>query len=174
MRRRVVGLLRRINCNRLPQIPAQGLQCHARQLTVIGVSEAWGRRNVSEERAAGLVDKRLGERVRRRRLEIGMSQEKLADLLGVTFQQVQKYEKGVNRIAASRLLSIAQALEVPVASLFENLLDAAVGDAINRGIDKALTNPDVIDLVMVYDRIENVKIRRRVLELVREMADAEN
>src|SRR5690606_1334161 len=63
-------------------------------------SFAAGGQNVSDERAVGAVDRKLGERVRARRLEIGMSQERLAELLGVTFQQVQKYEKGVNRMAA--------------------------------------------------------------------------
>ena len=67
---------------------------------------------MSDERAANAVDKKVGQRVRSRRLEIGMSQERLAELLGVTFQQVQKYEKGVNRIAVGRLLDIATALEI--------------------------------------------------------------
>lgn len=67
------------------------------------------------ERAAGELDRKLGERVRARRHAIGMSQERLADLVGITFQQVQKYEMGFNRIAASRLIDIAVALETPVA-----------------------------------------------------------
>ncbi len=74
---------------------------------------AAGTKNMNDERAANAVDRRLGQRVRTRRLEIGMSQEKLAETLGVTFQQVQKYEKGVNRIAASRLFDIAASLRCP-------------------------------------------------------------
>lgn len=76
---------------------------------------------MSDERSANAIDLRLGQRVRGRRLEIGMSQERLADLLGVTFQQVQKYEKGVNRIAASRLYDICIALETTVARMFEGI-----------------------------------------------------
>lgn len=76
---------------------------------------------MTEERAANAVDRKIGQKVRSRRLEIGMSQEKLAELIGVTFQQVQKYEKGVNRIAASRLFDISLALDLPVSRFFENL-----------------------------------------------------
>ena len=80
---------------------------------------------MNDERAANAVDRKLGQRVRSRRLEIGMSQERLAELLGVTFQQVQKYEKGVNRIAASRLFDISAALDVPVGRFFENIVPRA-------------------------------------------------
>lgn len=76
---------------------------------------------MKDGRSANVVDQKLGERVRSRRLEIGMSQERLADIIGVTFQQVQKYEKGVNRIAASRLFEISVALDWPVSRFFENL-----------------------------------------------------
>lgn len=76
---------------------------------------------MNDERAANAVDRKVGQKVRSRRLEIGMSQEKLAELLGVTFQQVQKYEKGVNRIAVSRLWDISVALEMPVSRFFEGV-----------------------------------------------------
>lgn len=69
-------------------------------------------------RSATAIDRGIGERIRARRLEIGMSQEKLADAIGVTFQQVQKYEKGVNRVAASTLFAIAQALGAKLVSFF--------------------------------------------------------
>ena len=69
-------------------------------------------------REANSLDRKIGAKVRERRRDIGMSQEKLAELLGVTFQQVQKYEKGKNRIAASRLWDIARALLLPVARFF--------------------------------------------------------
>lgn len=72
-------------------------------------------------REANAIDRKLGERVRARRLSVGMSQERLAEALGITFQQVQKYEKGVNRIAASRLLYIATALDWPVAKFYRGL-----------------------------------------------------
>lgn len=76
---------------------------------------------MSDEREANAIDRKIGGKVRTRRLEIGMSQERLAALLGITFQQVQKYEKGINRIAASRLWDISQALDLPVAKFFEGL-----------------------------------------------------
>ncbi len=74
-------------------------------------------RMADNPRAAGPVDKKIGVRIRARRLEIGMSQEALASKLGITFQQVQKYEKGVNRVAAPTLLDLAEALQVPVMAL---------------------------------------------------------
>jgi transcriptional regulator with XRE-family HTH domain len=67
------------------------------------------------------VDAHIGRRVRARRLEVGMSQEQLADLLGVTFQQIQKYEKGVNRVAASRLYDMTNALDVEITYFFAGL-----------------------------------------------------
>jgi transcriptional regulator with XRE-family HTH domain len=72
----------------------------------------------SKPRSATAIDGVIGERIRARRLEIGMSQEKLADAIGVTFQQIQKYEKGVNRVAASTLFAIAQALDAKLVSFF--------------------------------------------------------
>lgn len=80
---------------------------------------------MTDPRAANRVDRFIGTKVRERRLEIGMSQERLAELLGVTFQQVQKYERGVNRIAASRLYDMTRALEVSIAYLFEGLAGPA-------------------------------------------------
>lgn len=73
------------------------------------------------KRTASKTDQIIGERIRLRRLEIGMSQEQLAALLGITFQQVQKYEKGVNRVSASRLLDVADVLETPVTKFYDNL-----------------------------------------------------
>ncbi len=76
----------------------------------------------NQGRAPNTIDVRIGERVRARRTALGMSQDALANRLGITFQQVQKYEKGVNRIAASRLFDIAAILETPVAYFFEGLV----------------------------------------------------
>ena len=87
---------------------------------------------MNDERAAKVIDKKVGQRVRSRRLEIGMSQEKLGEILGVTFQQVQKYEKGVNRIAVSRLFDIANALEMSAGRFFEGLEPATPGVAEGR------------------------------------------
>jgi len=127
---------------------------------------------MNDERAANAIDRKIGQRVRTRRLEIGMSQEKLADLLGVTFQQVQKYEKGVNRIAASRLYDIAAALEMPAARFFENL-SGRVGVAEGRQdfVDDVMATPEGAQLMSLFSSIKSLKVRRRVVELVKALAE---
>ena len=123
---------------------------------------------VSDERSANAVDKRIGERVRARRLAISMSQERLAELVGITFQQVQKYEKGVNRIAASRLLEICNALEIPVASLFDGIGARRSGSSASApGLDAALATPGALELVTLFAELKTPALRRQVLELVR-------
>ena len=128
---------------------------------------------MNDERAANAIDRKIGQRVRSRRLEIGMSQERLAELLGITFQQVQKYEKGVNRIAASRLFDIAGALHQPVARFFEGLASRAAGAAESRQntIDDALATPEGAQLMSVFASIRSQRVRRKVLELVRTLAE---
>jgi transcriptional regulator with XRE-family HTH domain len=130
---------------------------------------------MNDERAANAVDRRLGQRVRTRRLEIGMSQERLAELLGVTFQQVQKYEKGVNRIAASRLFDISAALDMSIARFFEGITSgrvaAGVADPADDYIHDALATPEGAQLIALFASIKNSKVRRRVLELVKALAD---
>jgi transcriptional regulator with XRE-family HTH domain len=130
---------------------------------------------MNDERAANAVDRKLGQRVRSRRLEIGMSQERLAELLGVTFQQVQKYEKGVNRIAASRLFDIAAALDVPVGRFFENLsgsrVPAGVAETRREYVDDALATPEGAQLMSLFAAIKSIKVRRRVVELVRALSE---
>lgn len=129
---------------------------------------------MSDERSANVVDQRLGQRLRARRLEIGLSQEKLADLLGLTFQQVQKYEKGVNRIAASRMLDICGALDVSISRLYEGLQSVrAPGAAEPRQdfVEDALSTPEGAQLLSLFASIESVRVRRRVVELVKVLAD---
>lgn len=129
---------------------------------------------MNDERSANSIDRKIGQRVRSRRLEIGMSQERLAELLGVTFQQVQKYEKGVNRIAASRLHDIAAALEMPAARFFEGLSPgrgAGVAEAHEDFVDDVLATPEGAQLVALFASIRSIKVRRRVIELVRALAD---
>jgi transcriptional regulator with XRE-family HTH domain len=128
---------------------------------------------MNDERAANAVDRKLGQRVRARRLEIGMSQERLAELLGVTFQQVQKYEKGVNRIAASRLFDIAGALDMTIARFFEGISGKAGGVA-ESGKDyvaDALATPEGSQLMSLFATIKSQKVRRRVVELVRALVE---
>jgi transcriptional regulator with XRE-family HTH domain len=128
---------------------------------------------MNDERAANAIDRKIGQRVRSRRLEIGMSQERLAELLGITFQQVQKYEKGVNRIAASRLFDISSALQQPVARFYEGLGSRAAGvaEARQNYIDDALATPEGAQLMSVFASIRSQRVRRKVLELVRTLAE---
>lgn len=129
---------------------------------------------MNDERAANAIDRKLGQRVRARRLEIGMSQERLAELLGVTFQQVQKYEKGVNRIAASRLFDISSALDMSVSRFFEGLtgrIASGVAEPSKDYIDDALATPEGTQLMALFASIKSVKVRRRVIELVKALVE---
>jgi transcriptional regulator with XRE-family HTH domain len=122
---------------------------------------------MNDERAATSVDLQIGLRLRARRREIGLSQEALAQRLGVTFQQVQKYEKGVNRLAAGRLLAIARIVEIPVQYFYEGLLDEAAKDA--GGIADfiaAMRNSEAQALVIAFSRISDPKVRRHLVALV--------
>ena len=129
------------------------------------------------------IDVHVGSRVRLRRMLIGMSQEKLGELLGLTFQQVQKYEKGTNRIGASRLFQISQILDVQVQFFFDDIsedLMRGFEGAYETGFQEADGSPYVMDFVSsaeglelnrCYARIESPQIRRRVLDLIRCLAD---
>lgn len=132
---------------------------------------------MSDERAANVIDVRLGQKVRARRMEAGLSQEKLAELLGVTFQQVQKYEKGINRIAASRLFQISAALEVSVAYFFEGLHPGRADGVAEEGPDgfvyDALATPEGMQMLMLFGAIRSSKLRRRVLDLLRTLTAEE-
>ena len=129
------------------------------------------------------IDIHVGSRVRLRRMMLGMSQEKLGESLGITFQQIQKYEKGTNRIGASRLQHIARVLTVPVSFFFE---DAPGGVATDPGpggmaerpsasyVVDFLSSSEGIQLNKAFIRIKDAKIRRKVIELVRALAGAED
>jgi transcriptional regulator with XRE-family HTH domain len=107
------------------------------------------------------VDSVIGARTRSRRLQLGMSQERLAELLGITFQQVQKYEKGANRISASRLVQIAKALGIEVAYFFDGLSEA------EASVESLLSTKDVVHLAQAFGQVKNQDVRRAILELVR-------
>jgi transcriptional regulator with XRE-family HTH domain len=129
---------------------------------------------MNDERSTNAVDRRLGQRVRTRRLEIGMSQERLAELLGVTFQQVQKYEKGVNRMAASRLFAISSALDMPIARFFEGIGQGRAAGVAEKGEDflhEALATPEGAQLMSMFAAIKSAKVRRRVLDLVKAITE---
>jgi transcriptional regulator with XRE-family HTH domain len=128
---------------------------------------------MNDERAANAIDRKVGQKVRARRLEIGMSQERLAELLGVTFQQVQKYEKGVNRIAVSRLWDISSALEMPVGKFFEGVGARGVAEGRQEYVDDALATPEGAQLMGLFASIKSQKLRRKVLELVKTLTEDE-
>jgi transcriptional regulator with XRE-family HTH domain len=134
---------------------------------------------MSEERLANSVDKRMGQRLKARRLELGLSQERLSEVLGITFQQIQKYEKGINRIAASRLFDISSALDVPVGYFFEGLAESgAKSTGVLREesqdfVFDALASPEGLALLKLFATIRSPKVRRRVVELVRALAEEE-
>jgi transcriptional regulator with XRE-family HTH domain len=132
----------------------------------------------TDTRGPNAVDAHVGSRVRLRRKMLSVSQESLASALGLTFQQVQKYERGSNRISASKLYQIAKTLQVPVAFFFEGLADTATGDAVdtvaanaNKVVQTFLTTPDGFELAEAFPKIGRGHLRRRVLDLVRVMAD---
>lgn len=123
------------------------------------------------------IDRHVGSRVRMRRMMLSMSQEKLGDALSLTFQQVQKYEKGANRIGASRLQQIARILQVPVSFFFEGA-PAQPEDHVS-GFEEApspsyvadfLATSDGLALTKAFVRIKNPKLRRRIVDLVEEVA----
>src|SRR5471030_744533 len=124
------------------------------------------------------IDKHVGSRVRMRRLMLDMSQEKLGSALGLTFQQVQKYEKGTNRIGASRLKHISQILQVPVSFFFEGAPNmpghAGMGEAVSPAfVNDFLATSDGLSLTKSFLKIKNAKLRRRIVELVEQMAEAQ-
>jgi transcriptional regulator with XRE-family HTH domain len=128
------------------------------------------------------VDVHVGGRVRLRRLYMDMSQNSLARAIGLTFQQIQKYERGLNRISASRLFDLARILEVPVSFFFddmpEGLAESAPRDAaetgrttgISAGLGDPLAERETIDLVRAYYAIEDRTVRRRVYEITKALA----
>jgi transcriptional regulator with XRE-family HTH domain len=132
------------------------------------------------KKAPNPIDKHVGSRVRMRRMMLGMSQEKLGDALGLTFQQVQKYEKGTNRIGASRLQQISQILQVPVAFFFEGAPDIPTAGFAENGGGEAAPSPtyvsdflatsDGLALTKAFMRIEDAKLRRRIVDLVQQIA----
>lgn len=125
------------------------------------------------------VDLHVGARVRMRRKFLGMSQEALAETIDLTFQQVQKYERGSNRISASKLYEIAKALKAPVAHFFEGYGENEGVEGFSESeseqfVHGFLMTTEGIELAEAFPRIRNPKHRRRILELVRALADDED
>lgn len=129
---------------------------------------------------ANSIDKHVGMQLRLRRGLLGMSQEKLADQVGITFQQIQKYENGANRISASRLFEFSRVLEIPVSFFFDNFgqddFRNVVGFAENdqagfEGQDDIMKRKETLELIRVYYSIENPKLRKDLFKLVKSMAE---
>jgi len=134
------------------------------------------------KKAPNPIDKHVGSRVRMRRMMLSMSQEKLGDALGLTFQQVQKYEKGTNRIGASRLQQISNILQVPIAFFFEGAPHVQsgtrherVGEAPSPAyVSDFLATSDGLALTKAFTRINDSKLRRRIVDLVEQIADGKH
>ena len=119
------------------------------------------------------VDRHVGLRIRMRRKELGISQERLAESIGLTFQQVQKYERAANRVSASKLWEVARALSTHVGYFYEGL--AEPGDAPGANLPREamqdfLMTPEGMELATLFPKIAKTRVRRKVLDLVRAMA----
>ena len=130
-------------------------------------------------RSPNPVDLHVGTRVRLRRQILKMSQEKLGDQLGVTFQQVQKYERGANRVGASRLWRMSQVLDVPVSFFYDGLSEDMPSTEFGEGdqtpiVYEFINSTDGVSLAMAVSKIKNKAVRRQILELARSLAADED
>ena len=152
------------------------------------LSSADGNRHMTPAlgpRSPNPVDMHVGARIRLRRKLLKMSQEKLGDLLGVTFQQVQKYERGTNRVGASRLWKISQVLDVPISYLYEGLStehggshdsDALVSSSPDKSplVYEFINLTNAVRLATAVLQIKNKAVRRQILELARSLAASQD
>jgi len=134
------------------------------------------------------IDVHVGSRIRLRRTLMGMSQERLGEALGLTFQQVQKYERGVNRVGASRLFDLSRVLDVPISFFFDDMPEQtantygtqntslpsrrAVGfaDVQDAFADDAFSRRETLELVRAYYRIPDAKVRKQMFDLIKSMS----
>jgi transcriptional regulator with XRE-family HTH domain len=127
----------------------------------------------SSKRGPHPVDSHVGRRIRQRRMLMGMSQEKLGEAIGLTFQQVQKYERAANRISASKLYDISRALDVPVSFFFEDVDPATVSAGVRGEMaeapENAMDKRETLELVRAFYRIENPSVRKRLVDFVRSL-----
>ena len=128
------------------------------------------------------VDVHVGQRLRVRRSLLGLSQEKLADAIGLTFQQVQKYEKGMNRISAGRLFQFSKILDVPVSYFYENIIaEKSAGKTSASGLsdndqegflsEDLLKNKETLDLIRLYYSIPDMNMRKDIFRFIKSMAE---
>jgi|SRR5579859_193466 len=130
----------------------------------------------SEESSVGPnpVDRHVGLRIRMRRKELGMSQERLADSIGLTFQQVQKYERAANRVSASKLWEMSRALSTQIGYFYEGLGDPAKPSRPQpprESMQDFLLTPEGMEMASLFPMIAKVRLRRRILDLVRAMVE---
>lgn len=133
-----------------------------------------------DESGPNAVDVHVGSRIRLRRTLMGMSQTALADSVGLTFQQIQKYEKGGNRVSASRLWQFSQVLDVPVSFFFDDMPVEVLAERGHPGATPSgesdstgvMTRRETLELVRAYYRIQNEPVRRRIYELFKAMGAA--
>lgn len=134
-------------------------------------------KDLNLDRAPNPIDRHVGLRIRLRRRELGVSQERLADSIGLTFQQIQKYERAANRVSASKLWEVARALRTTVTYFYEGLGDAAAPsagvEADSSDIEQFLMTPEGMELAALFPQIRRARVRRRLLDLVRAMAEEE-
>jgi len=131
------------------------------------------------KKQANPIDAQVGNRVRLRRMLVGMSQEKLGEMLGLTFQQVQKYEKGVNRIGAGRLYQVANILGVPVSYFYEDVPDRQnehlnANEHASPPVMEFLSSGEGLQLALAFMRIKEPRVRKRVIDLVKTLANGES
>jgi transcriptional regulator with XRE-family HTH domain len=134
-------------------------------------------KDLDVDRTPNPVDLHVGLRIRLRRKELGVSQEKLADAIGLTFQQIQKYERAANRVSASKLWEMARALDTTIGYFFEGLGDAALaapGEPQAPPAHAFLLTPEGLELAAAFPRIRRSRVRRRILDLVRTMTEDED
>ena len=133
------------------------------------------KKNAFPVRKPNDVDAHVGARLRQRRMLLGISQEQLAEMLGLTFQQVQKYERGTNRVSASRLFQLARALDTPITWFFDEM-DAERGGGAEKAPGEGEENDpmsrrETLELVRVYSRIDDRKVRKKLYEMAKALAE---
>jgi transcriptional regulator with XRE-family HTH domain len=146
-----------------------------------------GRRGRRKADKPNPIDVHVGSRVRLRRTLLGMRQEKLGDAIGLTFQQVQKYERGVNRVGASRLFDLSRVLDVPISFFFDDMPESltnthggpnrrasGLSETQDSFADDALNRRETLELVRAYYRITDPAVRKRVFDLIKSMGPVES
>ena len=145
--------------------------------------------SVDKENRPSPIDAHVGSRIRLRRNLMGMSQERLGEALGLTFQQIQKYERGVNRVGASRLFDLSRVLDVSISFFFDDMPEPLAGlhgtHQVTRaaggfsetqdafGVDDSVNRRETAELVRAYYRITDASQRKRVFDLIKSMGPAE-